>query len=184
MAKLVIEIETDDDATGLVAKFSKDTTANYVAIRELINLMEGMASGTYNGAMNVKLGAVQASKTGTFTGNPTAADTVTVNGVAFTARASGAVANEYNIGADATANAAALAASINASVTAGIVDVVLASSALGVITFKSKQAGKVGNSIVLSESTGNFTLAGTVLAGGTQSTNKTYLFGKAATTAY
>src|SRR6266550_3338005 len=40
--------------------------------------------------------AVSASTTGTFTGDPVANDTVTVNGVVFTAKASGATGNQYN----------------------------------------------------------------------------------------
>lgn len=114
--------------------------------------------------------AVQASTTGTFTGDPLAGDTVTVNGIAFTARASGAVANEYNITAGSvTANAAALAAAINASTTAKIIGTVGASSALGVITFYSIVPGSVGLNIAISESTNNFTLADTTFStGGTQ----------------
>ncbi len=115
--------------------------------------------------------AVSASTTGTFTGDPTAADTVTINGVAFTARASGAVANEYNfVAGNVTATAAALAACINASTTARIIGTIGASSALGVVTFFSIVPGSVGLPTVLSESTNNFTLADTTLStGGTQS---------------
>ncbi len=117
--------------------------------------------------------AVSASTTGTFTGDPVAADTVTINGVAFTARASGAVANEYNfVAGNVTSTAAALAASINASTTAGIIGTIGASSALGVVTFFSIVPGSIGKPVVLSESTSNFTLADTTLStGGTQSHN-------------
>lgn len=125
--------------------------------------------------------AVSASTTGTFTGDPTAGDTVTVNGVAFTARASGAVANEYNITAGSvTANAAALAAAINASTTAGIINTVSASSALGVITFSSVVPGSVGLNIPLTESTANFTVAAsTFTTGGTQAHSATFSVGVA-----
>lgn len=119
--------------------------------------------------------AVSASTTGTFTGDPTAAETVTVNGVVFTARASGAVANEYNfVPGNVTATAAALAASINASVTAGIINTVGATSALGVVTFYSIVPGSVGLNIPISESTSNFTVAqSTFTTGGTQAHNAT-----------
>ena len=117
--------------------------------------------------------AVSASTTGTFTGDPTAGDTVTVNGVAFTARASGAVANEYNfVTGNVTSTAAALAASINASTTAGIINTVGATSALGVVTFYSIVPGSVGLNIPITESTQNFTVAAaTFSTGGTQSHN-------------
>lgn len=119
--------------------------------------------------------AVSASTTGTFTGDPLAGDTVTVNGQAFTARASGAVANEYNfVAGSVSLTAAALAAAINASTTTGVINTIGATSALGVVTFFSIVPGPVGKNIVLSESTSNFTLADTTMStGGTQSHNAT-----------
>lgn len=119
--------------------------------------------------------AVSASTTGTFTGDPVAADTVTVNGQAFTARASGAVANEYNfVAGNVTATAAALAAAINASTTTGIINTIGASSAAGVVTFFSIVPGPIGKNVAISESTSNFTLADTTFStGGTQSHNAT-----------
>lgn len=114
--------------------------------------------------------AVAASTTGTFTGAPTAEDTVTVNGVAFTAKSSGATGNQFNIGSTPTLTAANLAAAINASTTAGVAGTVFASSSAGVVTFYSAVPGTAGKSIVLSESADNFTLADTTLStGGTQS---------------
>jgi len=119
--------------------------------------------------------AVSASTTGTFTGDPSAGDTVTINGVAFTARASGAVANEYNITAGSvTANAAALAAAINESTTARILNTVRATSALGVVTFYSVVPGSSGITTTITESTSNFTLVATTFTtGGTQAHNAT-----------
>lgn len=119
--------------------------------------------------------AVSASTTGTFTGDPSAAETITLNGVAFTARASGAVANEYNfVAGNVTSTAAALAAAINASTTTGIINTIGATSAAGVVTFFSIVPGSVGKALVLSEATSNFTLADTTLStGGTQSHNAT-----------
>lgn len=186
MAKIVLELELDHDSTQLQAILSKDTTAKDEVIHEFINVLEGLAVGAYNGALNVKIGAVPASLSGTFTGDPAADETVTINGVTFTAKASGATGNQFNIGASVTAHAANLAAAINASATAGIADVIRASSELGVITLTSKQAGKIGNAVVVADALANFTWAGsaTKLAGGTQDTNKTYQFGKVPTVTY
>jgi hypothetical protein len=186
MAKMIIEVELDQDATQMAALWSKDVSAPKVEANAVAQMFEAIASGNLNGVFNVKTGAVPASLVGTFTGDPTAAETVTINGVAFTARASGAVANEYNIGANVTAHALALANAINASVTAGVADVIYAVPLAGAVTLYSKQAGKVGNAIVVAENTTNFAFAGaaTKLASGTQGTNKTYVFGKAATNSY
>lgn len=184
MAKLILEIETDLDSTQTQELLSKDTGAPHVFVNSLINFLEGVVSGQYSAAINCKLGAAAASKTGTFTGVSTANDTITINGVAFTAKTSGASGNQWNITASATLEAAAVAAAINASATAGIADVVYAEAASGVLTIKSKQAGKVGNAIVLSESCNNFTWAATALTGGTQATNKSYVLGKPVSTTY
>ncbi len=117
--------------------------------------------------------AVSASTTGTFTGDPTAGQALTISGVTFTARASGAVANEFNFTAgNVTLTAAALAASINASVTAKIVNTIRASSAAGVVTIFSVVPGSTGIPTVLSENLDNFTLVATTLTtGGTQAHN-------------
>jgi phage tail sheath gpL-like len=184
MAKLVLEIETDDSATQMVSRL--DSAVKDDVLPNIVNLLSGIQGGAYNAALNMKLGAVQATLSGTFTGAPTAAETCTINGVAFTARASGAVGNEFNIGGTVTITAANLAAAINASVTAGVADVVFASSALGVVTLSSKQAGKVGNAIIVADALSNFTWAGaaTRFASGAQSTNRTFQYSKVPTTSY
>lgn len=118
--------------------------------------------------------AVSASTTGTFTGSPSNADTITINGVVFTAVTSGATGNQFNIGSSVTANATNLAAAINASTTARIVNTVGATSALGVVTFFSIVPGSSGITTTITESLGNFTLAATTFTtGGTQAHNST-----------
>src|SRR5574343_1125761 len=126
MAKMIIEVELDQDATQMADLFNKSTTAPKEAALGLAMLFEDIASGAKNGVINVKIGAVAASKAGTFTGAPTATETVTIKGVAFTARASGATGNEFNIGGTVTLTASALKDAINASTTAGIKDVIRA----------------------------------------------------------
>jgi hypothetical protein len=79
--------------------------------------------------INVSLGGVQASLVGTFTGQPTAAQALTLGGQAITARASGAVVNEFNIGASTQATAQNLVAAINASTTEAVSDTVYATYA-------------------------------------------------------
>lgn len=139
------------------------------APREIQNVaafLSSIGGGIRPGKVRVGVGAVAASGTITFTGNPTAADTVTVNGVVFTARASGAVANEFNIGSGASANAAALAAAINASVSAGVLGTIYTSVSAGVITITSSAPGAAGNGITLAESMSNVAVSGANLANG------------------
>ena len=80
----------------------------------------------------------------TFTGAPTAAQTCSINNVVFTARASGATGNEFNIGASVTESAANLAAAINASSSAKLLNSVRASSAAGVVTITASIPGLAG----------------------------------------
>lgn len=80
-------------------------------------------------AIEVQLGGVAAYSVGTFTGQPTAADTLTLGGQAITARASGAIVNEFNIGATTQLTAQNLVAAINASTTEAVSDTVYATYA-------------------------------------------------------
>lgn len=146
----------------------------------LANYINSLAGGARAASLEFKVGAVRASLAGTFTGAPTADETVTINGVAFTAKASGATGNQFNIGGTVTATAAALAAAINGSSTAGIVGVVSASSSAGVVTVTCIVPGLVGNAIVVAESMSNFAWAGaaTKLAGGTDGTATTLSLGE------
>ena len=148
-------------------------------INNIIDYLGALSCGSKAASIEVKLGAIRASLLGTFTGDPTAAQALTINGVTFTARASGATANEFNI--DTGANGTALAAAINASVTAGIVDIVEASApTVQTCLVTCIVPGLVGNAITCTENMGNFTLAGsaTRLAGGTDGTATTLSLGE------
>lgn len=186
---LVCEV-TDDGATvageigtGVAGNPNTTGAGSVTAIRDIASYLQRLAE---NGSILLSYAdtAVSASTTGTFTGAPTATDTITINGVIFTARASGATGDEFNIGTTVTETAANLAAAINASTTAGIINTVRATSAAGVVTFYSVVPGPVGKNIPLSESLDNFTLAQTTLTtGGTQSHNATFEAGVSVPTA-
>lgn len=181
-SKFVLVVTTNNDAATTASEIAPNVASNPNttgigsgdSIRNIAKFLETQVNGR---GINVVYfdTAISASTTGTFTGDPTAGDTVTINSVAFTARASGAVANEYNfVAGDVTATAAALAAAINASTTARIIGTVAATSALGVVTFYSLVPGSVGLTTTITESTSNFTLAATTFAtGGTQAHSTT-----------
>lgn len=176
-SKFVLVVTTNNDAATTAGEIAPNVASNPNttgagagdAIRNIARFLEAQVNGRGINVIYFDT-AIAASTTGTFTGDPLAGDTVTINGVAFTARASGAVANEYNfVVGDVTATAAALAAAINASVTARILGNVAATSALGVVTFYSLVPGSVGIPTTLTESTSNFTVAAsTFTTGGTQ----------------
>lgn len=143
----------------------------------LANLCAGMAAGERKLAMQIvpcDAAAVKASATLTFSGQPSAAETVVIGGVTFTARASGAVANEFNIGADAAASIVALTAAINASATALIArEISAVATSATVCTISASVPGTRGNMIGITETMTNVALGGTVggcLSGGLDTT--------------
>ena len=122
---------------------------------------------------------VAATMTGTFTGAATAGDTITIGGIIYTARAApGTEAYTFDIGASVTLSAVALCDAINntSGGTQGVPAVagmmlahpdVIATSALGVVTFTARRPGVSGNSIVISESCDNYTDSAAQMSGGT-----------------
>jgi hypothetical protein len=105
-------------------------------------------------------------------------DTITVGGITFTAKASGASGNQFNIGGTATITATNLAAAVNAST--GIDHTVFyATSAAGVVTFQMVSPGTYGNHMSLATSNGaGFGLSGSTFTGGANDTASVISFTK------
>lgn len=97
----------------------------------------------------------------TLLANLIANDTVTVDGVVYTAVASGATGQQFNIGANAAATATAMAAVINPSAN-------VAAVATGtVVNLTAKALGLPGNARALAtNAAARITLSGTTLTGG------------------
>ncbi len=101
------------------------------------------------------------SRTYPISTNAVAADTVTVGGVTFTAIASGATGNQFNVGASTTATATNLAAVLNANAT--ISALYTATASTNVVTLTEKTAGG-GNTPGAATKTGTIVIdAGTVV---------------------
>ncbi len=181
-SKFILVVTTNNDGattageiatTGVAGNPNTTGAGAWETVNDIAAFLQSEAQGR---GINIRYAdtAVSASTTGTFTGAPTAADTITINGVVFTARATPTTVNEFAIGSSTTLTAANLAAAINASTTTGILNTVGATSALGVVTFFSIVPGPVGLNIPITESLDNFTLAAVTFAtGGTQSHNAT-----------
>lgn len=103
------------------------------------------------------------------TGAPTAADTVTINGVAITAVANGATptAHQYRVGTDITTAGDNIAACINADPATFLVT---ASNAGGVVTLTANAAGTGANAITTTESGTHTAFGAGTLAGGSDIT--------------
>lgn len=157
--KLQVEYDRADD-------FQLPNTGRTPVLQRLVNFLAGVASGAKPGtALLREESAVKA--TGTFTStNAVATDAITINGVTFTAVASGATGNQWNIGADDDEDCENLAAAINASATALVSNHVTASAAGNVVTLTAKFAGHAGNAITIASAGATIVASGARLTGG------------------
>lgn len=178
MSKHLIQIDIELDDTQLKDRLDKSTSAKDEMIAELETLLEGLRGGAYNGHINTKLACDFASVVGTFTGVPTADDTIDIAGVTLTAKAEPADGSEFDIEGTAAAQATELAAVINANT--DLQGIVTASADGAAVTIQAAVPGKMGNGIVVADSLDNFTFAdsATALSGGDEDTDKNYGFGR------
>lgn len=183
--KTVITITHDKEtATDLKALLiQKPVDDRSREIGALCDYFRALGGGARNGSFDVQVDngdAVQATGTIAFSNTASANDTVLVNGVTFTAVASGATGNQFNIGASATDSAANLAAAVTASATALVTGVVTATAATGTATFTATNYGTQGNLITIAKGVDAgsvMTVSGARLTGGAAATANTYAFG-------
>lgn len=145
----------NNESTAEVQNFlkynMKDKSVNGPLIQ---NLVDQMLIGNKPGKIDLQIDdgdAVAASATVTFSGIGAANDTLIINGVTFTAKASGATGNEWNVGASATLSAQAFKAAVNASATALVSGLVTASGNAAIITLTANTKGTHGNAYTFAE---------------------------------
>jgi phage tail sheath gpL-like len=165
MTYLRIDAESPLTAAQLVAAVDA-APLGFAGSANMINYLQAVIGGEAQAELKLAVGSVKAAGAVVFTGLPTAAETVTIANVVFTARASGATGNEFNIGASATATATNLKNAINAS--SSLTGIVVATSSVGTVTLTAAVSGKNGNAIQLSEALTNATV--TQFTGGTNGT--------------
>lgn len=153
-----------------------DSPDRQTLLRRLLNMMEGFVTGIYQATSMLRAqNAVQASGTAVFSG-VVATDTLSINGVVFTAVAAGATGNQFNVGGSDAETAANAAAAINASGTALVSEHVTAAAPTATLTVTAIYAGHAGNAITLEETGGNITVAPR-LTGGTSDAPVTTVLG-------
>lgn len=113
-------------------------------VSSLLNYMEATNGGSFDLTIGTIVVAPSAIATFTFNGQPTAAQTCVINGVTFTAVASGATGNQFNIGGTAAITAQNFVNAVNASTTAGIQNNFTATLAGTVATITSNVPGSAG----------------------------------------
>lgn len=173
MASFSIEINSND---GRLPLSSGDKRKNIV---RLINFLSGAAGGANHKPLTISAKNTLVAATGTVTcASVSAADTVTINGVVFTAVNGGTPgANEFDMSGTDTVDAASLAAAINASASALVSNHVTATSALGVVTLTAKNKGYPGNAVTVATSNGTrLAPSGARLTGGSSTALTTMSF--------
>lgn len=171
-----IIVAHDETSANDQADLYAETGYKELAGLKLVNFIKRVVSGMGSATVQTKINAVKATGTITLSSH-VATDTVTVNGITFTCVASGATGNQYNVGADDTATAVALAAALNANTT--LDGMIVATSALGVVTVTALQPGELGNAVTLAISAHGSVSAARMAGGTNGDTETTHYFGSA-----
>jgi phage tail sheath gpL-like len=178
MAKTLLVFDHSETSADLQEMLIAETGNKFLFGQKLMKYVRGLMGGHKSAEVFIGETAVQASGTVTLSSH-VATNTVTINGVTFTAVASGATGNQYNIGASDSDTATSLAAAINASVTALLSGYVTAEANGAVVTVTAVWPGISGNMFTLAISA-NGSVSGAKLTGGTNgTTSKTFYFGSA-----
>lgn len=133
---LSINIVSNDAYTKISGDAKLTASAGRLNLVKLSQLLAGMASGATDFSSGTVDVVTTAKALVTFTGAASNNETLTINGVTFTAKTSGAVAanGEFNLSATVATQATNLAAAIAAVTDARISGIVTASASLGVVT--------------------------------------------------
>lgn len=102
----------------------------------------------------------------TFTANPSAGHTITINGVVWTFVASGATGSQTNIGGSLTATLTQLATDLNASANASITPATYSNSGGTKLGIVHDTLSAVGNSFTIASGNANGVVSGPTLSGG------------------
>ena len=118
----------------------------------------------------------------TFTGNPTANDTITLGGTAITFVASSPVGNQVIIGLTAAATFSNLLTFLQQSTDTNIDQCLYAQGTGNVVIITDKVAGTAGNSFTVVKSSSVITVSGATLSGGTMPSSVGFLVSPASGT--
>ncbi len=169
-------ISLDETSANVQRDLYAETGLKELAGLKITDFFKKVISGIHPAVIQTKINAVKATGTITLSSH-VANDIVTVNGIAFTCKTSGATGNEYNVGVDDTATAVNLAAALNANTT--LDGMIVATSALGVVTVTALVPGELGNAVTLAISAHGSVSAARMAGGTNGDTETTHYFGSA-----
>jgi hypothetical protein len=186
MGVLNVDIDTDLSNATLQRDYQRSVSSKQADVQAISDLLLAIKSGNQPGtppSVAVSVEGNTASATGTFIlTSVVATDAISINGVTFTAVASGATGNQFNVGVNDNATAANLAAAINASVTALVSGYVTAAKTTNTtspatVTITSAFPGLAGNQTLIASADSTIVASGARLTGGAVDANaKTYTF--------
>lgn len=171
------DIDGDDNANAIELRNAINTDTRSGTLGDLTatastNVVTATTdvSGTGGNAITLTSqdGTIVVSGSGTLTGGVTA-DTVTINGLVYTAVAGAKSDNtEFSIDSTDTATATDLAASVTADTRTGTLGDVIAESAVAIVTLTQTLGGTGGNATTLVSSDGTrLAVSGATFSGGT-----------------
>lgn len=175
MSFVKVLLSLPDSAQTTTDLLGVDATNNVYSENGLRNLIEKVLDGEQLAYAKVSTNPIQATGTVTFS-SFVADDTVTVNGVVLTGKASPSTTSQFAIGSSDTECATNFAAFINASALAHITGVLTATSALTVVTLTAVQPGLAGNQNTLAISA-HGTVSAARMASGTDGTQAAVNYG-------
>ena len=173
----VITITEDETKTNTERDLIAETGYRELAGQKLNNYVRRLTTGQGKPVVRTEVNAVKAS--GTLTGTTViATDAIAINGLTLTCVASGATADQFNIGITDTLTMASLAAVINGH--ASLVGIVTATSEATVTTVSAARPGLIGNCITLTSADATIVASVAKLTAGTDGeVEKTHYYGSA-----
>ena len=166
----------DETSANVQRDLYAETGYSELASAKIKDYVKNCVAGAHPVVVQTKINAAKASGTVTLA-SFVADDTVTINGLIFVGKASPSGALEFACGVSDTADAAALAAKINAHTT--LDGMVVATSALGVVTLTALVPGELGNAVTLAISAHGSVSAARMAGGTNGDTETTHYFGSA-----
>lgn len=159
----LIVVARDQNTADAQRDLIAEAGAVMLAGLKLKDYFKMITSGIRPGTVQTKVNLAKAS--GTFTvGSMLANDTITINGIVFTAVGTAATALQFTIGGTAPETAVNAAAKFNADTT--LDGMVIASVSTSVITIEALVPGELGNAVTIANSA-RATASGARLTGGT-----------------
>lgn len=158
MAKILINLDSIETGEVLSSYINPQEGNQDVTLAGIANIIDAVMGGRYDLTTGELVVGVSAIGYVNFTGAPSNDNTVTINGVVFTAKTSGATGDQFNIGSQPSDSVANLVAAVNDSTSNGIKDVITAEASGNSVALVANIPGKAGLGYTLIDNLANATV--------------------------